>query len=70
VTINFDRDWRFSKFVAIVEYHFNISEKRKRGRQLTSGLIACGLKISVLFIFGSVCGHNIKILTFARVFVQ
>jgi hypothetical protein len=70
VTIHFGRDWRFSKFVAVGEYRFNISEKRKRDRQLTCALIARGFKISVFFIFGSVWAQNIKILTFTKVFVQ
>jgi hypothetical protein len=70
VTINFDGDWRFAKFVAIGERHFNISEKLKHSQQLTCGLISRVFKVSVLFIFGSVCAPNIKILKFARVFVQ
>jgi hypothetical protein len=57
VTINFDGYWRFSTFIAIGEYHFNVSEKGKRSRQLNCVLIVCGFKISVLFIFGSVWGH-------------
>jgi hypothetical protein len=70
VAISFDRHGRFSKFVAIGKHRFNVSEKRKRSRQLTCGLTVCGFKISVLFIFGSVWTQNIKILMFTKVFVQ